>query len=306
MSSRRVYILLMIGTILLMFAATQVSAQGSAENWMRNYVRLRIIERNLKSITTSTSTFGRAELTSVLTPKIVGGQVAGAADNPFQVALLNRAQADNAAAQFCGGTLIRENFVVTAAHCSDFVAANQAQVLTGTRRLDGSGVRRDVTRITIHPSWNANTFDNDVAVWELASNATGILVASLATDDGTFGENLLATGWGALTEGGNSPIDLHRVQLPLVDRANCNDANSYNGQITDRMVCAGSDAGGTDTCQGDSGGPLTRGTNNLVLTGITSWGQGCARENLFGVYTRVSQQGIRDFILATAGLNPSK
>jgi trypsin len=178
-------------------------------------------------------------------------------------------------------------------------------VLTGTRRLDGSGVRRDVTRITIHSSWNANTFDNDVAVWELASNATGIPVSSLATDEGTLGENLLATGWGALTEGGNSPIDLHRVQLPLVDRANCNDANSYNGQITDRMICAGRDAGGIDTCQGDSGGPLTRGTNNLVLTGITSWGTGCARANLFGVYTRVSQQGIRDFILATAGLPPS-
>ena len=64
--------------------------------------------------------------------------------------------------------------------------------------LDGTGVRRNVTRITIHPNWNAGTFDNDVAVWELATNAAGAAVATLASDDGAVGANLLATGWGHL------------------------------------------------------------------------------------------------------------
>src|SRR3712207_7353795 len=59
-------------------------------------------------------------------------------------------------------------------------------------------VRRDVTRITIHPAWNPSTFDNDVAVWELSTSATGIQLATLATEDGPVGVggDLLATGWG--------------------------------------------------------------------------------------------------------------
>ena len=79
------------------------------------------------------------ELMSLVQPRIVGGTVAGAGDNPFQVALLRASQPNNAAAQFCGGTLVRPNMVVTAAHCSDFVTAPQVQVLTGTQLLDGSG-----------------------------------------------------------------------------------------------------------------------------------------------------------------------
>ena len=106
---------------------------------------------------------------------------------------------------------------------------------------------------------------------------------------------LLATGWGA-TEAGPPPIDLQEVQVPLVSEANCNDANSYNGDVTDTMLCAGIDEGGKDTCQGDSGGPLTRGPGNTVLTGITSWGIGCADANFFGVYTRVSNPAIRGFV----------
>ena len=125
------------------------------------------------------------------------------------MALLRASQPNNAAAQFCGGTLVRPNMVVTAAHCSDFVTAPQVQVLTGTQLLDGSGTRRNVARIAIHPSWNSNTFDNDVAVWELTTDAPGPL-ATLATENGPVGADLLVTGWGTLTEGGSSPIDLRR------------------------------------------------------------------------------------------------
>ena len=279
-------------------------AQQPDRNWMREYVQLRVLKRNLRAVGAQTARLRGTELRSVLVPRIVGGTEAGAADNPFQVALLLGNIANNRDAQFCGGTLVRENIVVTAAHCSDFVTADQVQVLTGTRRLDGTGDRRDVSRIVIHPDWDADTFDNDVAVWELSTNATGIALATLATEEGPVGSNLLATGWGE-TEAGPPPIELRRVEVPLVTEENCNDANSYNGAITDTMLCAGLDLGGRDTCQGDSGGPLTRGTDNSVLTGITSWGIGCADPNLFGVYTRVSNTAIRSFIEDNLGELPT-
>jgi len=279
-------------------------AQQADRNWVREYVQLRVLARNLNAMGARTGRLSGANVRPLVSPRIVGGTEADAADNPFQVALLLKNIADNRSAKFCGGTLVRQNFVVTAAHCSDFVAADQVQVLTGTRRLDGTGDRRDVSRIVIHPSWNASTFDNDVAVWELSTNAAGAALATLATEDGAVGNVLLATGWGE-TEAGPLPIALRKVQVPLVDVANCNDANSYNGAITDRMLCAGFDPGGRDTCQGDSGGPLTRGANNSVLTGITSWGIGCADPNLFGVYTRVSNPTIRNFIEGILGEAPT-
>lgn len=271
-------------------------AQESGGNWIYDFVNLRVHQKNLRSLDSEMLTAEALGRELMLRPRIVGGEDAGNADNDFQVALLNGSISDNSAAQFCGGTLVRPNIVVTAAHCSDFVTASQVQVLTGTKRLDGSGTRHDVAAITIHPSWNDNTFDNDVALWELNTPATGVPLATLATDDGSVGNDLMASGWGTLTEGGSTPIDLQKVLVPLVSRTNCNDSNSYNGNITDLMICAGRDTGGIDSCQGDSGGPLTRGPGNSILTGITSWGSGCARPNLFGVYTRVSQPAIRDFI----------
>jgi len=273
-------------------------------NWMRDFVAARVAAQNLRALSAEARSVPSAELRSILRPRIVGGTMATPTQNPFQVALLMASQPNNANAQFCGGTLVRPNFIVTAAHCSDFVSAAQVQVLTGTRRLDGSGVRRNVTAITIHPGWNGNTFDNDAAVWELETEAAGIPLAALASEDGPVGADLLVTGWGALTEGGASPIDLFAVNVPLVDTANCNDANSYDGDILPSMLCAGRDEGQVDSCQGDSGGPLTRGTDNGILTGIVSWGIGCARPNLFGVYARVSHPTIRNFIesaIATSG-----
>ena len=268
------------------------------DNWMRDHVRAVILKQNLKTMGAQKGKVGSEALQRLVRPKIVGGVDAGEMDNPFQVALLQKNIASNNGAQFCGGSLVRSNFVVTAAHCSDFTTADQVQVLTGTRRLDGSGDRRDVLSITVHPSWNPDTFDNDVAVWKLSTEATGITLATLATEDGPVGSNLLVSGWGD-TLVGPPPIQLQKVEVPLVSEANCNDENSYNGFIKDSMLCAGFDEGGKDSCQGDSGGPLTRGPNNSVLTGVVSFGDGCAEPDKFGVYARVSNPSIKGFIEET-------
>jgi secreted trypsin-like serine protease len=269
----------------------------AADNWMGEYVQLRKQAMLERAIGIERAAELRARM--LAQPKIVGGTKAGPNANPFQVGLLRKSQPDDFLAQFCGGTLVRPNVVVTAAHCSDMVTRTEVQVLTGTRSLDGSGTRRDVQRIIIHPNWDPNTFDSDVAVWILKSSAAGIEKAKLVqlAKEPKTGKTLV-TGWGNTSGSGNSfPVDLRQVIVPLQSRADCNDADSYNGAITNNMICAGLDAGGKDSCQGDSGGPLTTrplGTTGGVgtydiLTGIVSWGDGCADPELFGVYTRVSR-----------------
>jgi trypsin len=292
--------LLGVAALLCLLPAAPVLAQNQT-NWARDVVTARVFARNLQALSRATGRATMPNVRALVQPRIVGGAPATEFQNPFQVALLLSGVADNADAQFCGGTLLGPHHVVTAAHCSDFVTAGQVQVLTGTRRLDGTGTRVNVTAIAIHPNWNATTFNNDVAVWTLAADQTQLL-AELANQDGPVGGQMLVTGWGDTSQGGTGTIALEGVQVPLVDEANCNDANSYNGQITDRMICAGLEGGGQDSCQGDSGGPLTRGLNNAVLTGIVSWGSGCAQPNLYGVYTRVSAPAIRQFI---EGIVPS-
>jgi len=271
---------------------TVSAAEPHNWNWMSEYVDLRkqaMLER-------AVGVENAAAIRGGPTARIVGGTTAKPDANPFQVGLLTKNERDNFYAQYCGGTLYKPNVVVTAAHCSDFVKKWQVQVLTGTRRLDGSGTRRDVSRIIIHPKWNPDTFDSDVAVWILTSRAKGIESAKLARPPTELKSGqTLATGWGYTESTPAFPVSLHQVIVPLQPRSDCNDADSYRGAVTINMICAGLDAGGKDTCQGDSGGPLTARRGNQggvgaydILTGITSWGIGCADREKFGVYTRVA------------------
>jgi len=88
---------------------------------------------------------------------------------------------------------------------------------------------------------------------------------------------------GATREGGASSARLLKVSVPVVSRTQCRSV--YGSQVTDRMFCAGVDAGGKDSCQGDSGGPIVDGSSTLI--GLVSWGDGCARPGVPGVYARV-------------------
>lgn len=243
---------------------------------------------------------GQAQAGDVLpTPQIVGGRNAGANDNPFQVALLLKTPTGpktNKQAAFCGGSLVRANKVVTAAHCSTGINPRGVSVLSGTRTLDSGGKLHGVTSIRIHPDYDGRTLDYDVAVWTLASPATTVPKARLADRPAANGTTMKTTGWGATSQGGATTNALQVVEVPKVAKAVCNAPKSYNGRVTDRMLCAGYKAGGRDACKGDSGGPLTAGTDFRVLHGVTSWGFGCARANLYGVYARVTDPAIRSFL----------
>lgn len=236
----------------------------------------------------------------IVRPMIVGGTEAEEGVHPFQVALVAKSfDRDDYQDQFCGGSLVAERIVVTAAHCVDFITdpGFEVQVLVKARMLDGSGERVDIKRIHVHPAYDETYLDYDVAVLELETPVTGVPFARLASRPPTTGGAVLrVTGWGTLSDlpKPESPIALQKVDVPFVPRT-----DDYCGDlfgITPRMLCAGN--AGVDSCRGDSGGPLTinSGAGFTELVGIVSWGPVCAAPDLPGVYTNVAEYSVNAFI----------
>lgn len=227
--------------------------------------------------------------------KIIGGKQAPAGAFPWQVSLGVASIADPYGAHFCGGSIYSDRWIITAAHCVRKLTPAKIVVTAGTNRLVATATRRNVNRIIMHKGYNHGTKDNDIALLELLDPlplGDRIRVVPLLTpgEEATLlieDAPLVVTGWGATMEGGNPVRDLRYLDnLPYVTRPDCNEPLSYDGAITANMFCAG--AAGTDSCQGDSGGPVTVETETAPkLAGVVSWGEGCARPNKFGVYTRV-------------------
>jgi secreted trypsin-like serine protease len=232
-----------------------------------------------------------------LDQRIIGGKDVSIKDNPWQVAILASRVPSNLTAQFCGGSIIAPRWVVTAAHCVDGgTLPKQIHVLTGTDSLEKGGTRVNATTIIVHAQWKKtkNPNDFDIALIETEADLGGTAVAG----DTTAAEHpttlqVRVTGWGRTSRTSNlGTKTLKGIEIPYVARATCNLPASYDGDITDNMICAGVRAGGVDSCQGDSGGPATAvvgGTRRLV--GIVSWGEGCAARDKYGVYTNVSKFG---------------
>ncbi|MFT7621440.1 MAG: trypsin [Myxococcota bacterium] len=219
---------------------------------------------------------------------IVGGSEATEGAYPFIVWLNG-----------CGGTLIGESWVMTAAHCQPIISVNMSVFIGGHTRqgmLSGtSGEERTVSAVTCHPSYKDFTSDFDFCLLELSAASTKTPIAIDTTAGDRAGEDTIVMGWGDTAEGANSGSEvLLEVTVPVVSNATC--LGSYPGSITDQMVCAGIAAGGIDSCQGDSGGPLVTAAAD-ALVGVVSWGQGCAQPNFYGVYARISS--VTDWICTT-------
>jgi len=213
---------------------------------------------------------------------VVGGDSASIEDYPYAVYLV-----DGRGNQYCGGTVISETEVLTAAHCALAVRQADIGVVVGRERTASNrGTEVGVDDVWVAPGYSDPLSGDDIAVLTL-SEPVSASPARLprSSDDHLYEPGTMATvvGWGRLFENGPKPGSLRAAEVPLVSDSEC--ARVFRSFDADTMVCAGYDSGGIDACQGDSGGPLLVGD---VVIGIVSWGDGCAKPETPGVYTRVS------------------
>jgi secreted trypsin-like serine protease len=213
---------------------------------------------------------------------IVGGDRASIADHSYTVFLTT-----SDGFQYCGGTLVDDDKVVTAAHCA--VGKKPADVVVVAGREDkqsDAGTTSEVSGIWVHPAYTDVRSGADVAVLTLVRSMPYQTVDPAGTADAeVYAPGVVGTilGWGRTAVDGEPSRFLLKAEVPVIGDAGC--LKSYPAFKSAAMTCAGVATGGVDTCQGDSGGPLVI---DGKLAGITSWGEGCAAPGKPGVYTRVA------------------
>jgi trypsin len=228
--------------------------------------------------------------------EIVGGFPISIEEAPWQISLQ-----ETGFGHFCGGSILSEDFVLTAQHCTEF--SGDMLVLAGVDRLsDTNGQVVEVAEVIPFPGFVDPTQGKDVSLLRLAQPLAldGVRTAPIAiADENAVAQGLTdpgvsstVSGWGALTEGGPSPDDLQAVEVPIISNAEAQ-ASYEDVTITDDQLGAGFLVeGGKDSCQGDSGGPLVvpdAEGSGFLLAGVVSWGEGCARPDAPGMYGRVSE-----------------
>lgn len=230
--------------------------------------------------------------------RIVGGSPAERNEFSWQVSL----QFVNSwyTHHVCGGTVVDQRWVVTAAHCTHNFKTNQMIVVAGEhhlKRRHGEEQTRKVRNIVEHPQYNVGTQEYDIALIQLTEPLVldGVTVSPICLPPylANFTGTGVVTGWGNTREDGESSDVLMKVVVPIISDTECRKnylSIGYTGPVIDSMICAGYSSGGKDACQGDSGGPFVgRGPDNrYYLVGVVSWGIGCAKPMVPGVYTEVS------------------
>ncbi|KAM9356680.1 coagulation factor IXa [Symphorus nematophorus] len=262
------------------------AANDSVENKSRKKLPLWVMQSDAEAPTDRpTRSFKR----------IVGGEVVIPGEIPWQVALIARPSGQ----LFCGGSILSERWVITAAHCL-VEAQSSFLIRVGEHNIyihEDTEQDYEVLEEHIHPRYNASEslYNHDIALVYLKNPITfSTTVRPICIGPKTFTETLVkesstatVSGWGRKRFMGLQADTLQKVEVPYTDRTEC--TRSSSARITPVMFCAGYYDEAKDACQGDSGGPHANSIHDTwFLTGIVSWGEECAKDGKYGVYTRVS------------------
>ncbi|XP_032682779.1 vitellin-degrading protease-like [Odontomachus brunneus] len=234
---------------------------------------------------------------SSLDPRIIGGSSTTIDKYPYQVSIHYEGKL------FCGGSIISNQWILTAAHCVYGGKLASFMIRVGSSYQDKEGILlANITTIYYHEMYDEDTYEYDVALIKLpkpVSLGPHVKSIALATPSTVVqpGYKAVVTGWGELSAGGSTSKVLQVLTMPVIDQEVCKKIYARYGIVTPEMLCAGYTTGGKDTCHGDSGGPLVY---NSVQIGIVSWGAQCGSVGFPGVYTRVST--IRSWITKRANV----
>ncbi|XP_034567689.1 granzyme B-like [Notolabrus celidotus] len=189
----------------------------------------------------------------------------------------------------CGGFLISEDFVVTAAHCN---TSNPTEVVLGTHNLNNvNGKQRYSVKKCIHPSYEDIASGNDIMLLKLAKKArlgkkSQIKPIKLTNKKMKLKEKkkCLVAGWGLTRTGGEVVDDLEEVEVPVINLEQCK--KLWKNKLPAKVICAGGYNSENGFCQGDSGGPLVC---DQKAVGVVSFNNGsyCDYPDLPNVYTDI-------------------
>ncbi|EZA47129.1 hypothetical protein DMN91_001028 [Ooceraea biroi] len=233
--------------------------------------------------------------------KIVGGKGAQFGEWPWQVLVREATWLGLFTKNKCGGVLITDKYVITAAHCQPGFLASLVAVF-GEFDISGEleskrSVTKNVRRVIVNRGYDPATFENDLALLELESPVQfdEHIVPICMPEEGIdfTGRMATVTGWGRLKYNGGVPSVLQEVQVPIMENAVCQEMFQTAGHsklILESFLCAGYANGQKDSCEGDSGGPLVmeRPDGRWFLVGTVSHGIKCAAPYLPGVYMRTT------------------
>jgi len=252
--------------------------------------------------------------------RIVGGVTTEVNEYPWQIGM----KFPGGNYFYCGGTLISDQWIMTAAHCTDGDQASDIKIVLGEHTYTSSSettiLELGVEKLIQHPDYDPTYTNFDFSLLKLESPVDfsaypHIRPACLPESDSNDYADLVAitTGWGTTSSGGSLSPTLREVEVETMTNQDCKQTDYPSNWIFDEMMCAGVDGGGKDACQGDSGGPLITSESgdgvtpgqNYQLIGVTSWGYGCAWSGYPGVYSRITS--VLDWIktnIAGSGMCP--